>query len=608
MNILVVGNILKDVYLSLDSRTEPFESDRHGVKWLDFAFNGSKHHFFDRMSSFGGAAISIQVLTKMGLTATVAASDFTYQDGHMTKPTPADDYRYILTSDDSISYLVGTHRHSARFEPPTAPVDYLYIDRSAFIDHATASRIKSYLDTHMNTALIIYLRDSTSSAIRELIPHANLIFTENTEVAEDSQALISSLSDIDDSKIVHLATDHLRYQQIIEPVTVARIDKLTHLSAYSIAAATVLGGFIYGRTVEESLKLARANLENSTLNDTLTLKEMEIIAAASPESLELIAATLLAPGKGILAADESGGSIRAKFATLGIPDTFENRHTYRNIFFSTPGIEQYLSGIILFDETARDFADNGETIPDYLISRRIIPGIKVDQGLVKLPDSPDETHTEGLTTLKSRLREYYEMGLRFAKWRAAFHITFDENYHLRTPSETAIDTNCRELAEYAAACQSAGLVPIVEPEVVYDGDYPITRSAEVTGKILDNLIKTLRNFGVNLHACIIKTNMILAGKRYPMQSTPSEVGKATAEVLRRYIPADIAGIVFLSGGQTPTQAADNLAAIQDNGPYPWGVTYSFARALQDPTLDTWHGDDANIPAAKDAFLETLKRL
>lgn len=589
MNILVVGNVLKDVYLNLDSRTESFETDKNGTEWLDFAFNGSKHHFFSRMSSFGGAAITAEVLTKMGHDVSISASDLNLDDSGMNKPTPADSYRYILTSNENISYLTETTPLSARFEAPTEPVSYLYVDRSAHLDAATADKVQSYLDSHLDTALILYLGDDQNPNLASLVPSADLVFLEDTpQNAEKYQAL--------DRKAVYLSDHSLRCDNIIEPVTVSRIDKLTHLSAFSIAAATILGSFIIGRSIEESLKLARANLENSTLSSTLTLSEMEIIAAATPESLELIAATLMSGKKGILAADESGGSIARKFSERGIEDNFSNRHDYRNIFFTTNDIEDYLNGVILFDETAHDFMDSGESIPDYLISRRIIPGIKVDEGLEPDPTHDGDTLTKGLETLPQRLQDYYEMGLRFAKWRAAFNID---------ASESNINENCRRLAEYAADCQSAGLVPIVEPELIHDGDYNITRCATITGKILDALIRELHRYQVNLRACIIKVNMILAGKEYAYGSTPEEVGQATAEVLKRHIPEDIAGVVFLSGGQSPEAATANLSAILRNGPYPWKLTFSFARALQDPVIDVWAGDNANLEKARQAFLDRL---
>ena len=598
MNILIVGNILKDVYLNLDSRTEAFEQDKHHVNWLNLSFNASEHHYFNRHSSFGGAAITLQVLEKLGLTATVTGSDFRYiehdaADAH--DMNTARSHRYILISDDGVSYITPSNFEPTIFAPSTTEPDYIYLDRSAFIIEENAQQISSYLDAHPHTNLIVYQKDDTNPHLNQLISRATLIFTEKTT---------TDMSSFD--KTIFLSEHDISYKNITEPITIERIDKLTHLSAYSIASATVLGSFLLGLTVENSLKMARANVESANLDSVLTLDELNAIVASPSESLDLIAASLVAPRKGILAADESGGSIKKKFAELNIEDTFEHRHDYRNIFFSTPDIENYTSGIILFDETARDFADNGQHIPDYLISRRIIPGIKVDQGLEPLPDHPEETYTKGLADLPQRLREYYGMGLRFAKWRAAFNLTLDDHGNILTPTDHAITENCRILAEYASDCQSAGLVPIVEPELVYDGNYSLTHSAEVTGHILNILFKTLESFGVNLRACILKCNMVLAGKRYHTQSTPEEVGKATAEVLKNHVPSELAGIVFLSGGQTPEQATDNLAAVIKNGPFPWPITFSFARALQDPALYAWKGDHANAEAAKEAFLARLK--
>ena len=588
--ILIVGNVLKDVYLNLDTKNEPFETDKNGTKWLDFSFNASEHHFFNRHSSFGGAAVSLEVLQKLGLSATITDSDFSFDEGGPTKSTPADSYRYILISDDGVSYLTPNKLQITEFIAPNSSVDYIYIDRSANLPKSATDKLLNYLENHPSTKLILYIKDLKIEHVNTLKNHASLIFSE--------------VESIDFEKTVYLTENSLTFKNITEPITVDRIDKLTHLSFYSIAAATILGSFILGKTIEKSLKITRANLENSYLDSTLTLAELQDISSRENDDLELIAASLVYPGKGILAADESGGSIKKKFAELNIPDTFENRHSYRDIFLSTPDIENYLSGIILFDETARDHTNAGETYVDHLTSRRIIPGIKVDQGLEKFKDS-DETYTKGLDNLPRRLREYYEMGLRFAKWRAAFNITSSENGEIITPSDNAIEENCRILAEYARACQSAGLVPIVEPEVVYQGNYNIDTCAKITAKVLDTLFKELENFGINLRACILKCNMILAGKDYLPSSTPEEVGQKTAEVLKDHVPEDLAGIVFLSGGQTPEQATDNLAAILKNGPFPWPITFSFARAIQDPTLFSWSGDNNNIEKARQAFLDRL---
>ena len=611
MHILIVGNVLKDVYLNLDSRTELFEQDSEGHDWLNIGFNASDHHFFNRTSSFGGAAVSLEVLQKMGLSASIAGCSLDFKnDDSVYNPTNMSAYRYILTSDSGVSYLVPSKNPETTFITPESPADYLYIDRSANLTPSIIDRITAYLDYSKNTTLILYVKDQ-EKAPTSLLKRAGLVFIEEKPTTPNRDPL-SSLkthgnSELDYLKnVVYISEDHLTYGNTTENITIERVDTMTHLSAYSIAAATIIGSFLLNKTVSDSLRLARINVENSTLSSCLSLAELENYnSSTTSDNLELIAASLMYGKKGILAADESGGSIKKKFAQLNIEDTAKNRHDYRNLFFTTPSIEDYLSGIILFDETARDHMDSGESIPDFLLEKRIIPGIKVDQGLETFEGS-EETYTKGLAGLENRLREYFQMGLRFAKWRAAFNLTKDENGNIVTPTTHAIEENCRILAEYAKKCQSAGIVPIVEPELVYDGDYTIEDSAITTGKILDALMKSLKDFGINLRACIVKINMVLAGKKSDHESTPEEVGRATAKVLKEHVSEDIAGIVFLSGGQTPEQATNNLAAIIGNGPFPWPLTFSFARALQDPALFTWAGDKEKESAARDAFLKQLK--
>lgn len=597
MNILIVGNVLKDVYLNLDTRTE-FETDRNGINWLDLSFDASMHHFFSRTSSYGGAAVTLDVLKSMGLNASISGSDFSLEDG--PSHTIASAYRYILVADGGTSYIVPSSKATTEFTTPSTQIDYIFVDRSAELTEKASKLIRTYLEFSTTTKLILYVRSDENPALSSLLDLADLVFLEKGASVPES---------FPQDKIIHISDAKIKTGSIVEKIDTPRIDTLTHLSAYSIISSTILGGFILGKTVEDSMRLAKLNVENSTLNSVLSLEELENLAENSTDcdNLELIAASMVMKGKGILAADESGGSIKKKFAQLDIEDTFENRHNYRDIFFTTSDLEDFVNGVILFDETARDHADNGETYVDYLISKRIIPGIKVDQGLEPFNGSELENYTKGLDGLEPRLREYYAMGLRFAKWRAAFNLTLNEEGDIVTPSAENVIENARILAEYAKKCQSAGIVPIVEPEVVYDGHYPIEKSAEITGKVLDCLFEHLSKFDVNLKACILKVNMVLAGKKFETQSTPEEVGLATATTLKNHVPSDLAGVVFLSGGQTVEQATENLAAITKNGPFPWPVTFSFARALQDPALFTWKGDNSNKDAAKSAFKDRLTK-
>ncbi len=466
MNILIVGNVTKDVYLNLDDRTEHFETDKNGVKWLDFSFNASEHHFFNRCSSLGGAAVTLEVFKKMGLNAAISDNNLSFsKEDHEPKNFVAT-YRYILISDEKVSYLSPSSFTKTTFNPPTEAVDYLFIDRSAELDIDAAKKINAYLDISPQTKLVIYVRNLNNQFLNHLLPRADLIFVENYD-PDSEKTHAPEFNNIATEKIIKITENQISYLNITEKISIERIYVLTHLSAYSIISATILGGFILGSSVEDSLKMAHANVENSRLDSVLSIDELQEISQNIDEhnSLEFIAANLVLPKKGILAADESGGSIKKKFAQLDIPDTYENRRSYRNIFISTPDLGKYVNGVILFDETARSQTDDGQNVVDFLTSRRIIPGIKVDEGLEKF-DNSLETYTKGLDHLEDRLKEYYNMGLRFAKWRAAFEIRLDEKGNLITPTRSAIEENCRILAEYALTCQSNGIVPIVEPEEV----------------------------------------------------------------------------------------------------------------------------------------------
>ena len=308
----------------------------------------------------------------------------------------------------------------------------------------------------------------------------------------------------------------------------------------------------------------------------------------------------MATPRGILAADESNKSADKRFASLNIPSSPETHRKYRQLLLTAPGIEEYLSGVIFYDETIRQATDDGTPFPQYLLGKGILPGIKVDKGLIPLDNFPDETITEGLDGLAARLKEYYDLGARFAKWRSAFAVTDS------LPSKGAIHANMHVMARYAAICQSAGIVPIVEPEVIYDSNHSLDRSKEVTQEAIQICIAMLQAYRVDLTGVILKTSMVLAGKTAEQQSTPQEVATATLEVLKAAVPSEIAGIVFLSGGQTPLQARDNLQAIGSLGKQAWPITYSFSRAVQDPAMKAWGGKDENIQNAQATYFEFTK--
>jgi fructose-bisphosphate aldolase class I len=307
------------------------------------------------------------------------------------------------------------------------------------------------------------------------------------------------------------------------------------------------------------------------------------------------AAAMVARGKGILAADESSGTCEKRFKSVGVECTEENRRTYRNLLFSTPGVEQYLSGVILFDETARQKAVDGTPIPPYLAKKGIIPGIKVDKGTADLPFCPGEKVTEGLDGLQKRMKEYFEMGCRFAKWRAV--ITIGEGI----PSHACIYANAHALARYAAICQEASIVPMIEPEVLLDGNHTAERSEEVHEATLRATYAALAAYDVIPEGLILKTSMVVSGKENARQAGVEEVAERTVRVLKRTVPAAQPGIVFLSGGQSDEAATAHLNAMSAMKGLPWPLTFSYSRALQNPALKTWRGQSGNVGAAQKAF-------
>ncbi|MGQ0592279.1 MAG: class I fructose-bisphosphate aldolase [Gammaproteobacteria bacterium] len=316
--------------------------------------------------------------------------------------------------------------------------------------------------------------------------------------------------------------------------------------------------------------------------------------------LEKTAQALVAPGKGILAIDESFPSITKRFDSIGIESTEETRRAYRDLLITAPGIGEHISGMILFDETIRQATAAGVAFPRALETAGIIPGIKVDLGAKDLPLHPGEKITEGLDGLGKRLVEYRELGARFAKWRAV--ITIGDGI----PSRGCIDANAQALARYAALCQEGGLVPIVEPEVLMDADNTIERCYEVTEATLRSVFSALYEQRVVLERLILKTNMVIAGKQCPAQNSVAEVAEDTLRCLRHSVPAAVAGIVFLSGGQKPEPATAHLNAMNQMGNLPWPLSFSYGRALQDPALKTWGGKSGNVPAAQKALLHRAK--
>src|SRR5262245_34288078 len=320
----------------------------------------------------------------------------------------------------------------------------------------------------------------------------------------------------------------------------------------------------------------------------------------SKEELEKVAQSMVAKGKGILAADESMGTIKRRFDSIKIESNDHNRRAYRDMLFTTKGIEEAISGVILFDETIRTAALDGTPFPQLLSKKGIMPGIKVDKGPVDLPSFPGEVVTEGLDGLRARVKEYKELGAKFAKWRAV--ITIGEGI----PTYTCLEANAHALARYAALCQEGGLVPIVEPEVLLDGNHTIQRCEEVTEATLRITFANLLEQRVHLEGMILKPSMVVSGKDNPRQAGVEEVAERTIRVLKRTVPAAVPGIAFLSGGQSAVSGTEHLNAMNRIGSFPWQVSFSYARALQDPALKAWKGEPANVAAAQKIFYHRAK--
>jgi fructose-bisphosphate aldolase class I len=324
------------------------------------------------------------------------------------------------------------------------------------------------------------------------------------------------------------------------------------------------------------------------------------MAVQELQDLESVARALVAPGKGILAADESTGTIEKRFKSIDVESTEENRRSYRNLLFTTPGAEEFISGVILFDETIRQSADDGTPFPELLLARGVIPGIKVDKGAKALANAPGETITEGLDGLRERLNEYRELGARFTKWRAVISIGSG------IPSEYCLWTNAHALARYAALSQEAGFVPIVEPEVLMDGDHSIQRAFDVTARTLHAVFTELRDQRVHFEQMLLKPNMVLSGYDSAEHTSHEEVAEWTLRCFYRHVPAAVPGIVFLSGGQTDEDATANLNAMNAGGPHPWELSFSYGRALQAPALKAWHGEAASVEEGQKAFYRRAK--
>lgn len=318
------------------------------------------------------------------------------------------------------------------------------------------------------------------------------------------------------------------------------------------------------------------------------------------QELAATAHAMVAKNKGILAADESTSTIKKRFDSIKLESTEENRRLYREMLLTTPGANAYVSGVILYDETMRQKTGAGMPFPEFLTQQGILPGIKVDTGAKPLTGFPGETITEGLDGLRERLAEYGKLGAKFAKWRGVIDIGSG------IPTAYAIDANAEALARYAALCQEAGIVPIVEPEVLMDGGHTIERCEEVTEVVLERVFAHLFAARIYLEGIVLKPNMVISGKKCPQRALPAQVAEATLRCLKRHVPSAVPGIAFLSGGQSSAEATLHLSLMNAAAPLPWGLTFSYGRALQEAALAAWGGKPAGFAAGQSALFKRAK--
>ncbi len=597
--ILIIGNVLKDVYIKLDERQNDFEVDEHGIGWLELGFNGAAHSFFKRTSVFGGAAVSLSTLHNLGVDAAILNSKTEMKSGDITWSDDPADYRYIFSHKGGITYFVPSGRKATDWAMPKGTPEWILIDRSTNVSERLVDELKNFLKFSNGTKLAVHVAKQQTPTDQRLAKMADILFVEDEPPVHVEEKIVDKIElDQPHTQLVcHISPRKIVFGEAEESWNLDRADMMTHLTVYSTIVATILGVVTAGGGPADALLWAKINAEQASLEGSLSAEKLQELAKAELEkraNLRLITRSLMTSGKGIMALDESSKSLAKRLEKFQITNNVHHRREFYQIMVTSPGVREAISGVILSDENREQKLPNGRSLLEYVTDLGIIPGIKADLGLMPLRGS-DETHTLGKDSLAERLRDYYSMGFRFAKWRAAFRIAKDE------PGFIAVQTNADELANFAKECQLAGLVPVVEADILSDGDYSVEQSAEATAKILTTVFEKLEQRHIDFAGCLLKCSMINSGCAAEIKAEPNEVGMATAAILRHVVPKFLAGVLLLSGGAEPKTATRNLTAVMQNSPFPWPVTYAFSRALEEPVLATWKGETENIKAAQAAL-------
>lgn len=618
-SILSIGNATKDIFLEIGD--EKIHKDEQNLFHYDLTFDDSTLEYQRKAGIFGGVILSEKIFQAAHLKSFSNVNPRGLSNYNFDDPKINFLDRYIISHQEQ-SFVLSNKPRKMQWVAPIFVPETIYVADANFSKNYLES-FRNYLKNHPEITLIFSLNDFSTDLAREFFHRASLVFVDLSQpVLSDIidyssvESAVKSFCDLGVRSVVFT-----RGKEIIvgsnEKIAQIETDfKLNSFYQNQIFRAAYIAEDFMSSDIEQNLKTAAVIAGESDFNNILKpvfanqiLKKksdeysVEVLQKDENllEKMQKVAKDLVAKPKGIFAADESGGNIHKKFESLGIDDTAENRRKYREMFFTTPDIENYLSGVILFEETIEQSNSSGENFVDYLKSRGLLTGVKLDGGLQSLAGFDGETIAVGLDSLEEKLKKYSSRGLDFAKWRVAFTVDVEKDY----PSRAAIAANVQILARYAKLCQNYGIVPIVEPEVIFDGNHSAKDCRIATGRILLDLFDELKLFEVDLTATILKVNMVLAGKNFELPSSPREVASETVNVLKKCVPKELAGIVFLSGGQTVQQATDNLQAITNLGPFDWGVTYSYARALQEPAMKAWAGKDENVRVAQLAFMDRV---
>ena len=595
MNVLIVGNIIKDTYLEFPSNL--FEVGDHGRIFLDAEFDEETLYYKNKESVLSGACIIDEVLKNFKLN--------TLLSNQQNLENYKYDCRYVLKTGNTVKYLTTNLCGRTDFLIPETQPDWIFIDRSARLGVEALKKLEQYLKLHKEVKLAIHTNQASCGFLRQaddfiakevakkLYTKAKLVFV----TGKNTELLLPLEASLDNQKVFLITPNTITNGE--EKIFLKRNKKIfqTHLTIYSIAAGTIFAALSSGWNVNRALRFAKINIENAKMSRTLSIDKLYNKLKTSlkqEDNLRLIAKALTADHRGILAIDESKKSIRRKLKKYGLPETQIVQEEYRELLVTTPRINEFLNGIILAQETVVQKIANGQTVPEFLAAKGILPGVKVDLGLEKIQNQIN-CLTCGLEDLEQRLSRYYNLGLRFTKWRAVFEA--EKNSQI---PEEVIQQNTRDLAVYAKKALEKKLVPIIEPEVLH-GEQSIADFYKHTKRVLVALFEKLQELGVDLECCILKINMI-----YAQKNEPEETGRMTMRLISETVPKNIGGVVFLSGGQSEEQATKNLQAIINANQDRYRLSFSFGRAIQDPALKIWQGETQKIDDAQTELIKQLK--